>query len=412
MNIKMKNKTITSPKGFFAAGVHCGIKKSGKNDLGLLVCPAGAKAAAVFTTNKIVSAAVTVCKEHVNPQDASRRDDRIAAVVVNSGNANACTGEGGLVDTRATAAHVAERLSLSPEQVLVMSTGVIGVLLPMDMIRSGIDDAVAGLSDDVANGHAASRAIMTTDTVPKTLAVVVEHEGRRYHIAGMAKGAGMIHPNMATMLSTVVTDAPLTPAAARAMLQAAVDASFNRVSVDGDTSTNDTILLLANGQAGGEPIEGNDHPAYAAVAEGLGHLCLELAKALVRDGEGATKFVEIAVQGARTEQEATRVGQSVAGSLLVKTAINGQDANWGRIVCAVGYSGVEVDPESVSVWLGDLELFRRGTPLPLDEERAAALLAREEVAIRIDLGTGTAQATVWTCDLSHGYVDINAHYRT
>jgi len=228
----------------------------------------------------------------------------------------------------------------------------------------------------------------------------------------MAKGAGMIHPNMATMLSTVVTDAPLSPELARTALRAAVDASFNRVSVDGDTSTNDTILLLANGQAGGDAIEGSDHPAYAAVAEGIATVCLELAKALVRDGEGATKFVEIVVQGARSVDEARRVGQSVAGSLLVKTAIYGQDANWGRIVCAVGYSGVDVDPEAVSVWLGDLELFRRGTPLGLDEERAAALLAEDEVSIRIDLGAGLAEATVWTCDLSHGYVDINAHYRT
>jgi len=399
--------SLTSVPGFTASGVPAGLKPNGDRDLALVYSPHPCAAAAMFTTNTFKAAPVLYDRQIIAGEPTD-----IRAVVTNSGCANACTGEGGLADTRATADHAAEKLGISSQQVLVMSTGVIGVRLPMLKITDGIDAAVAALSEDVVAGHAASRAIMTTDTVPKTLAVSVTCQGRTYHIAGMAKGAGMIHPDMATMLSTVVTDAPLTPATARAMLQAAVDTSFNRVSVDGDTSTNDTILLLANGQAGGEPIEGNDHPAYAAVAEGLGHLCLELAKALVRDGEGATKFVEIAVQGARTEQEATRVGQSVAGSLLVKTAINGQDANWGRIVCAVGYSGVEVDPESVSVWLGDLELFRRGTPLRLDEERAAALLAKEEVAIRIDLGTGTAQATVWTCDLSHGYVDINAHYRT
>jgi glutamate N-acetyltransferase/amino-acid N-acetyltransferase len=399
--------SITSVPGFRASGVACGLKKNGALDLALVLSDWPCVGAAMFTTNAFQAAPVLYDRQTVAANPESLR-----AVVINSGCANACTGEPGLEDTRATAALAARELGVAPNAVLVMSTGVIGARLPMDKIAQGVRQAAAELSATEVAGHAASRAIMTTDTVPKTLAVRVNTQGASWTIAGMAKGAGMIHPNMATMLCAVVTDASLTPVTARSALQEAVDASLNRVTVDGDTSTNDTILLLANGQAGGAPIDSVDSAAYRAFVQGLTHLTIALAKALARDGEGATKFVEITVQGARSERDAHIVGQAVARSLLVKTALYGQDANWGRIVCAVGYSGVSVDPQCVSVWLGELELFRRGAPYDVDEARAAAILARDEVGIRIDLGQGTEQATVWTCDLSHGYVDINAHYRT
>jgi len=282
----------------------------------------------------------------------------------------------------------------------------------MDRVLAGIEQGARELAADEEAGHRAARAIMTTDTVPKEIAVAVETDGIRFTMAGMAKGAGMISPNMATLLATIVTDARIGILPARAALVEAVDESLNMITIDGDMSTNDTAVLLANGTASMPEITTASSPLYAAFLEGLKAVTTALAKGLVRDGEGATRFVEITVTGARDRAEARQVAMSVARSVLVKTAIYGQDANWGRIVCAVGYAGVPLDPNAVRVWMGDLELVRDGGPYQVDETRASEILAQREIPIRIDLAQGEATATVWTTDLSHGYVDINAHYRT
>jgi glutamate N-acetyltransferase/amino-acid N-acetyltransferase len=399
--------SITSTPGFEAAGVACGLKAGGALDLALAYSPQPCVGAAVFTTNAFRAAPVLYDEKLLG-----RNRLNLHGVVINSGCANACTGAQGLRDAAATAAAAASHLGIDPSGFMVMSTGVIGMPLPMDKVLAGVVEAAAQRSHSLDAGHSAARAIMTTDTRPKEVALRVTTSDGEFTIAGMAKGAGMIHPNMATMLCLVTTDVRVEPAPAQKALRHAVDGSLNMVTVDGDTSTNDTALLLANGLASMRPIHSLRSTAYHAFLAGLTQTLTMLAKAIVRDGEGATRFVEITVSGARTPIEAKQAAMSVARSLLVKTAIYGQNANWGRIICAVGYSGVPVDPGSVRVWLGDLELFRRGEPYEVDEARARELLARPEVPIHIDLGQGDSRGTVWTCDLSHRYVDINAHYRT
>lgn len=398
---------ITSTPGFEAAGVACGLKPNGALDLALVYSPQPCVGAGVFTTNAFKAAPVLYDRSLLE-QDPTR----LHGVVINSGCANACTGEQGLRDAQATAAAAAEHLGHPPSSFLVMSTGVIGMPLPMDKIRYGVALAVQRKARSTEAGHAAAQAIMTTDTRPKEAAVTAVTAEGAFTIAGMAKGAGMIHPNMATMLCLITSDAPISPFVAQQALREGVEVSFHRITVDGDTSTNDTVLLLANGLAEIPPIASTSSPAYAAFRAALSEVLTTLAKAVVRDGEGATRFVEITVSGARTEVEAKQAAMTVARSLLVKTAIYGQDANWGRIICALGYSGVPLAPERVRLWLGDLELFRNGGPYQIDEARARDILAQAEVTIHLDLGQGGAQATVWTCDLSHRYVDINAHYRT
>ena len=399
--------TITTPDGFQAAGVACGIKPQGALDLALVYSPRPCVGAAMFTTNAFQAAPVLYDRELLR-----HHADALHGVVINSGCANACTGDRGLEDSRATAAAAGEALGISADSVAVMSTGVIGVHLPMDKIRAGIKAAARALASAPEAGHAAARAIMTTDTRPKECAARITAPEGSYVIAGMAKGAGMIHPNMATMLAVLTTDVGLTPAVASRALRAAVEVSLNAITVDGDMSTNDTVLLLANGAVGRPTLVHTEGAAYDAFVEGLTQVATELARGLVRDGEGATRLVEITVKGARTPAEAKQAAKAVANSLLVKTAIYGQDANWGRIACAVGYSGVPVDPTRVNIWLGDLELFHQGAPYGVNEARASEILARPEITITVELGAGEAQATVWTCDLSHKYVDINAHYRT
>jgi glutamate N-acetyltransferase/amino-acid N-acetyltransferase len=361
----------------------------------------------VFTTNLFKAAPVVYDQETIVRNPTGQR-----GVVINSGCANACTGEPGLRDAEGMAAAMAHWLGGDAREYQVMSTGVIGQRLPMDRVLAGIEQGARVLSADVEGGHAAARAIMTTDTVPKEIAVEVESDGVRFTIAGMAKGAGMISPNMATLLVTITTDARIGPLPARAALVEAVGESLNMITVDGDMSTNDTAVLLANGSASMTEIASESSPLYEAFLAGLKTVTVALAKGLVMDGEGATRFIEIVVTGARDRAEARQVAMSVAKSSLVKTAIYGQDANWGRIVCAVGYAGVSLDPNAVRVWMGDLELVRDGGPYQVDEARASEILAEREIPIRIDLGQGDASATVWTSDLSHAYVDINAHYRT
>ena len=392
-----ENNGVTAAKGFRAAGVACGLKPDGALDLALLVSDSDCACAGVFTTNRVQAAPVLYDKQVL----AANRDS-IRAVVANSRCANACTGDAGLDDARSMAQAAAEAIGCRSDQVLVLSTGVIGTRLDMTKIREGITNAAKSLSPD--GGADAARAIMTTDTRPKTSVLRFTN----YVLAGMCKGAGMIHPNMATMLSVITTDAKISPVLLEQVLHAAVGKSFNRVSVDGDMSTNDTLLVLANGRSGYEIRDAG----FAAFTEELTQVATDLAKQIARDGEGATKFVEIVVTGAASEADAARVAKAIANSPLVKTAIYGGDANWGRVVAAAGYSGVDVEPNKMALWFGDVNVFANGTPTHYDEADATRAISGNEVAIRLDLGMGKASATVWTCDLSHDYVTINGKYRT
>jgi glutamate N-acetyltransferase/amino-acid N-acetyltransferase len=392
---------VTAAKGFLAAGVHCGLKAQGL-DLAVIFSEVPAAGAAVFTTNKVAAAPVLLSRQHLGTGP-------MRAIVANSGNANACNGERGMADARAMAATAAEALGIKPEQVFVASTGVIGQPLAMDKVASGIKEAVPSLRVD--GGEDAARAIMTTDTRKKERAVAVEVDGRQVTIGGIAKGAGMIQPNMATMLAFITTDCAINEDLLQEALKEAVDESFNMITVDGDTSTNDTVIILANGQAGNPPIQEKDG-AYSAFLAGLKDLTRELAKDIVRDGEGATKLIEVKVKGARDFAAARQVAKAIANSNLVKTAIFGCDANWGRIICAAGYSGVDFIPEQVDIYLGDEQVAAKGAGLPFDEDRAKKILEQDEVAITVDLHMGGGLATVWTCDLTYDYIKVNASYRS
>jgi glutamate N-acetyltransferase/amino-acid N-acetyltransferase len=392
---------VTTPRGFRAAGVSAGIKANGNPDLMLLVADTAAQAAAVFTTNKVVAAAVTVSKEHLR-----RSGSLVRAIVVNSGCANACTGDRGLADAREMTTLTAQLVGCPVEQVLVASTGVIGVNLPMDKVRAGLPEAFAALGAD--QGPAAARAIMTTDLSPKEAAAQVSVGGRYAAIGGMAKGAGMIEPNLATMLGFVTTDASVPAPLLDRALREAVDESFNAITVDGDSSTNDCVMLLATG-ASGVTVE---NASAAAFREGLTAVCRELALAIVRGGEGATKLVTITVTGAATSADARRAAKVIANSLLVKTAIHGGDPNWGRLICAAGRAGVALDAARAAVTIGSLVLFKDGQPHDDLAPQAAEYLRGTDLTIGVDLGSGDASSTVWTCDLSAEYVRINADYRT
>jgi glutamate N-acetyltransferase/amino-acid N-acetyltransferase len=394
---------ISAPAGFRVAGVSCGIKKQdGALDLALIVADAPAAAAGVFTQNKAQAAPVLVSREHL-----ARSGGRAAAIVVNSGCANACTGPEGLAVTRSSADFVASVVGCAPEQVLVASTGVIGVQLDLDKIRKGTGAAAGVLSR--ASHLDAAKAIMTTDIAPKEAAVRVVSPAGTFHVGGMAKGAGMIEPNMATMLGFITTDAEVEPAVLQRALKDAVDVTFNAITIDGDTSTNDTVFLLASGASG---VAIGD-ASYGALVAGLRDVCGVLARAIVRGGEGATKLVSITIAGAASVADATKAAKVVANSLLVKTAIHGGDPNWGRLVAAAGRAGVAFDVERASVLLGSIVLFKDGVPFDDRAPLAADYLTGADIEITIDLGAGGShQATVWTCDLSAEYVKINAEYRT
>ncbi|NLV74911.1 MAG: bifunctional glutamate N-acetyltransferase/amino-acid acetyltransferase ArgJ [Chloroflexi bacterium] len=402
----IKEGGVTSPQGFKASGVACGLKPNEALDLSLVTSDTLCAAAGVFTTNVFQAAPVAYDRALIE----SRRG--VQAVVINTGSANACTGNQGKADVLTTVKAAGELLGIDPETVLVMSTGVIGKPLPMDKLIPGLRQAAQQLAatDDAA--LQAARAIMTTDTHPKQAALKVTGPTGDYTIAGMVKGAGMIEPHVATMLCLITTDAPVTQPLLQIALAEAAGRTFNCITIDGDMSTNDTVLVLANGASGISPIDDPQQEAYDVFADALETLMLELAQAVVRDGEGATRFITIEVQGARDRAQAHQVGKAVANSKLVKTAIYGQDANWGRIVCAAGYSQAGIAPETVSVWLGDQQLVREGAPYEIDEERSSALLAKTDIDITIDLGQGEERATIWTCDLTHRYIDINAHYRS
>lgn len=393
--------SVTAPGGFRAAAVAAGIKPEGL-DVALLVADMGCSAAAVFTTNRAQAAPVVVSREHLAAGQAR-------AVVVNAGCANAGTGEQGLRDAREMAALVAREIGCRPGEVVVASTGVIGVNLPMDKVRSGIAHAVPCLSRD--GGAQAARAILTTDTRPKEVVVEFALDGHRATVGAMAKGSGMIAPNMATMLAFFTTDAALDPRLLHRALREAVGVSLNRITVDGDTSTNDMAVVLASGAAPAKAImeEGRDYDAFRAA---LTQAAREIAGMIVRDGEGATRVAEVRVEGARVESEADRIARTVAESPLVKTALNGGDPNWGRVLAAVGRAGVELDMGQVDLFLGDVWVAEGGRARDYDEERARQALAEDPIRIRVRLKEGRASGWMWTCDLSHGYVDINAHYRS
>jgi glutamate N-acetyltransferase/amino-acid N-acetyltransferase len=393
---------VLAPQGFLAAGVSAGLKRSGKRDVAVIAAQDRCPTAAVFTRNAMAAAPVLVSREHV-------ADGHARAIVVNAGNANACTGERGRADAQAMAQAAAAALGCGPQDVLVASTGVIGVPLPVDLVIAGIEEAVERL--DVIGGDAVAEAIMTTDTFPKQVAVRIEVDGRVYTVGGVAKGSGMIRPDMATMLAFITTDAPLDPRACDAALRQAVEVTFNRVTVDSDTSTNDTCVLMASGAAGDAPITPDD-ARFAPVAAAIEHVCGELARMIARDGEGATKLITVTVTGARDESDAKRAAFAIAESPLVKTAVFGGDANWGRVAMAIGKSGAVLDPSRVRIVFAGILTCENGAAVPFSEEEAARALSGPEVEIVADLGAGEASATVWTCDLTYEYVRINGEYRS
>lgn len=395
------NGGVTAAKGFKAAGVRCGIKQKGP-DLAAIYSGAECSVAGVFTTNAFKAASVLVNVERLAL-------GRARAVVVNSGNANACTGEQGLRDARQICKLAAGVLGVPEQQVFNASTGIIGVPLPMDKIEAGVREAVANLSE--SGGESASLAIMTTDTVPKTSAYEFEIGGRTVRVGGMCKGAGMICPNMATMLCFITTDASIGPGLLQKSLASSVERSFNSLTVDGDMSTNDSLILLANGASGcGEITEGSAE--YEAFDKALGQVCLDLATACARDGEGATKYVEVHVINAASYLDAKSAAMTIANSPLVKTAIFGEDPNWGRVLCAAGRSGAYIVPEKTSLYFGEVKIVENGEPLRLDPDAARKPMLGKDLTITVDLGVGTESATAFTCDFSYDYVKINAEYHT
>jgi glutamate N-acetyltransferase/amino-acid N-acetyltransferase len=390
---------ITSASGFSAGAVHAGIKSTDELDLAILYSKVTCKAAGVFTTNQIKSAPVVLSQRHISK-------GRAQAIVVNSGCANACTGQQGLIDALAMANLAAAKLGISPEQVLVASTGVIGVPLPMDKIRA----AIPKIKPTDKGGHDFCRAIMTTDTRLKEIAVRVDSEGSKFIIGGTAKGAGMIHPNMATMLCFITTDAVVSADFLPAALHKAVDCSFNMVSTDGDTSPSDCVVSLANGLAGNKPIDFDNGDAFQ---EALDAVCTHLAKSIARDAEGATKLIEVTVEGAEDRVWARQAARAVVSSPLVKAAIHGNDPNWGRFVAALGRSGARVREERLDVYLNDVCVMKQGSPSPFNKaEMISALSSRDDVLIRLCLNLGDGRATAWGCDLSEEYVTINSAYTT
>jgi len=400
----MANNTITAPKGFLAAGVQCGIKKSGKADLALLVCPAGAKAAAVFTTNKIVSAAVTISKKHIKSRNVS-------AVVVNSGNANTCTGQKGIKNAITMCSETAEQIVVEPKDVLVASTGIIGEQLPIKKITAGVSKAAAKLSASSKAGLDFAKAIMTTDTRPKQAVRRIEISGKKITIAGAVKGAGMIAPNMATTLCFITTDIAISKPLLAKALKTAIGNSLNKLTVDGHQSTNDTAIILSSGLAGNRPIV-SQCPRYKKFARALADLCDDLVRQMAMDAEGATRMFKVVVKGAATKADAARASRAIADYPLVKCAVNGGDPNWGRIICAVGSAGVKLNPNKLSCKLGDITVFKNGAPKKFDAKRAGKIVSQTKHTITVGLGAGEASDFCYGCDLSAEYVTINADYHT
>lgn len=404
----IKTGGVTTPTGFKTGGINCGIKKSGKNDLAMIVSEVPGATSIMTTTNVVKAAPILWCNKVMsNPYKQ--------AVVVNSGNANACTGQKGEEAVAATANKAATVLGLQPEDVLIASTGVIGVILPVEKILYGIETLGPKLGNSQEDGDIAANTILTTDTIKKTIAVEVEIGGKSVKIGGMAKGSGMIHPNMATMLSFVTTDAKIEPVLLDKLLKETTVDTYNMISVDGDTSTNDMVTVIANGMAGNQPLQ-ESTPDYELFKEAFIYVHKTLAKKIIRDGEGASKFVEVEVHGTKTKDDARKLAKSVITSSLVKTALFGEDANWGRVLCALGYSGADFDPLKVSLVFssqaGMITLLNDGAPIAFDEDEAKKVLSETDIYIAVEMEEGDEKAVAWGCDLSYDYVKINGDYRS
>jgi glutamate N-acetyltransferase / amino-acid N-acetyltransferase len=411
VSVKLTARVL--PRGFRYAGMHCGIKKSSRFDLGWIVADAPCAAAGVFTTNRIKAAPVVLSQAHVR-----RAASRMRAVVVNSGNANCATGPDGMQASRATAIAAARLLGCKPEQVLICSTGVIGVPLPVDRIVGALPRLLPQLARDPSSYEALAKSILTTDTRLKCAAASCRIGGHTVRLLGCAKGSGMIHPQMATMLAFVTTDAAVPAGILQRALREVTARTFNVVTVDGDTSTNDTVLAFASGAAGAPAVRsvaGGDYRSFVAALETV---CRDLALAIVEDGEGASHLVEIEVRGAASDSDAHRIAMTIAHSPLVKTAVAGADPNWGRILAAAGRSGAKFDPDRVEVWFGGVRMYGRprsggaSRPLPFDEVAAHQRLLAKKVGIAVDLKKGPGRARAWTCDFTARYIEINASYRT
>ncbi len=400
---------VTAAKGFFASAAEANLKYENRTDMALVFSEVPAVSAGTFTTNAVKAAPVRWDQQLIRENRTAR------AVVLNSGIANACTGKEGEQCNLEMAQAVADALSLSEKEVLTASTGVIGPQLPMDRVRQGVGQLKERLSSGLQAGSDAAEAIMTTDTYRKECAVCFEIDGKTVTIGGMAKGSGMIHPNMATMLSVITTDAAVSKTLLQRAISHAVTESFNQISVDRDTSTNDTVIVLANGEAKNEQITG-DGESYHAFCEALKYVCISLARKLAADGEGATKLLTVEVRHVPEKEQARALAKSVISSNLVKTAVFGGDVNWGRILCAMGYSGVAFDPERVSLYieseLGALQIVRDGAATDYSEEKAAEIFSAKEITCIADLNAGTEQAVAWGCDLTYEYVKINGDYRS
>ncbi len=396
------NGGVTAPEGFFATGVACGLKKDGKKDLAIVCSEDSAAAAGVFTTNKVKGHSLQLTMEHIKSGYAN-------AIVINSGNANACVGKQGDADALEIATITSGLLECSPQDVLVGSTGVIGKPLNMEAIRPGLEALVSGMDPD--GGHDALEAIMTTDTIFKEVAVELELQEAKVVIGAMAKGSGMIHPNMATMIGVITTDANISRKLLDKALKDVVKTTFNRVTVDGDTSVCDMVLILANGMADNAGII-NENEDYEQFRDALEYVCNHLARLIAKDGEGATKLIEVVVEGAGSQDDAYKAAVAIAKSPLVKTMIFGEDANWGRIFTAAGYSGAEFDPAYTDIYIGDLLVCKNGCAVDFDEAAAKELLKKAEIKLLVKLNKGVYADHVWTCDFSYDYVKINGSYRT
>jgi len=401
LNSKILKGGITAPKGFIAAGIHCGIKKT-KKDLALIVSTSPATAAGVFTLNKVKAAPVLICKEHLSKSKIFK------AIVINSGNANACTGKLGYNNAVLMAEETALQLNIKTEEVFVSSTGVIGEQLPIEKIVHGIKKAVKHL--DSSEYENAAKAIMTTDTFAKSISSAFKIDGKIVCIGGISKGSGMIHPNMATMLAFVTTDAAIEQNVFQTLLKNVTDKTFNKIIVDGDTSTNDMVIALANGQS---EIKITQHTkSYKIFEEQLYKILKKLAIDIVIDGEGATKLVEVNVEGALNNNDADKAARTVALSPLVKTAIHGEDANWGRVIAAVGYSGIEFDPDKFEIYINGHQILKQNYKVALSIKDANRTLKQNEINLLLKLNMGIGKATCWTCDFSAEYVKINGSYRS
>lgn len=417
--LKYIPKSGTYPKGFQVGSVASNVKKNGLPDLALVYSSKPCNAAGVFTTNKFKAAPVLVDRENLQLKD----NQDFHSILINSGCANAVTGEGGLNDAKDIIKYTDKALNggktFDVSKTLTMSTGVIGQRLQVDKIKAGIDDIVGKIGSDHEHWLNCAKGIMTTDTFPKLISRSFEHNGVQYSISGLVKGAGMICPNMATLLGLIITDAPIEAKTLDKLLKASVDKSFNCISVDGDMSTNDTILSLANGRSGGEVITEKSGEIFQIFEKNFKEIAIELAKLVVRDGEGATKFITINVKNAKDDAEAKKAANSISNSALVKTAMFGKDANWGRILCAIGYAEIEVDPKKTNVSFvptdgsEELKLLVNGEPQQVDEARASEILELPDLQIEVDLGlNGDGSCQFWTCDFSHDYVTINGDYRS